>query len=140
MIIKYLIDIIFFMSHPKYEDDPKLCNLVQYCMKKRWNYNESKEFLKNNGYTLSAKQFQRIKKRIFDSNRIKVKDISQTAHTQFTLDVLDQYCLMKNNLFEHFKNTDDFWEKKACTEAILKIDEQISRIYDSSDVVGNISF
>ena len=63
------------MTRPRYEDDPKLCNLVQCCMKKRWNYTESKAFLKQNGYTLLEKQFSkncivRIQKKSPSSNQI----------------------------------------------------------------------
>ena len=128
------------MSRPRYEDDPKLCNLVQCCMKKRWSYTESKEFLKQNGYALSEKQFQRIKKRITDLNKIKINELSQTAHSQFILDSLEQLCTMKKQIYEHSKNTDNIWQMKAGFETILKIDNQIAKIYDSSDIVGNIAF
>ena len=128
------------MGRPRYENDPKLCKLVQCCINKRWSYTESKDFLKQNGYTLSEKQFQRIKKRIADLNKIKINELSQTAHSQFILNSLERLCSMKKQLYEHSKNTDNFWEMKAGFEAILKMDNQISRIYDSSDIVGNITF
>ena len=128
------------MTRPRYEDDPKLCNLVQCCINKRWSYTESKEFLKQNRYALSEKQFQRTKKRIADLNKIKIKELSQTAHTQFILDSLEQLCAIKKQLYEDSKNTDIFWVKRACYEMILKVDNQIIKLYDSSYIVENITF
>ena len=126
------------MTRPRYEDDPKLCNLVQCCINKRWSYTESKEFLKQNGYTLSEKQFQRIKKRINDINDNKISEVSKTAHTQFTLESLNESCSMKREFEKCFKNTENFWEKIACCNMILKINDQIARILDSSSIIDKI--
>lgn len=126
------------MTRPRYEDDPKLCNLVQCCMKKRWSYAESKEFLKKNGYALSEKQFQRIKKRINDINDNKISEVAKTAHTQFTLESLNESCSMKREFEKCFKNTENFWEKIACSNMILKINDQIARILDSSSIIDKI--
>ena len=126
------------MSRPRYEDDTKLCNLVQYCMTKRWSYTESKEFLKQNGYALSEKQFQRIKKRINNINDTKISEVSKIAHTQFILNSLDELCFMKHDFVKWFKNTENFWEKKASSIMILKINDQIARTLDSSDIVDKI--
>ena len=126
------------MTRPRYEDDPKLCNLVQCCINKRWSYTESKEFLKQNGYTLSEKQFQRIKKRINDINDNKISEVSKTAHTQFILNSLNESCSMKREFEKCFKNTENFWEKIACCNMILKINDQIARILDSSSIIDKI--
>ena len=126
------------MTRPRYEDDPKLCNLVQCCINKRWSYAESKEFLKKNGYALSEKQFQRIKKRINDINDNKISEVAKTAHTQFTLESLNESCSMKREFEKCFKNTENFWEKIACCNMILKINDQIARILDSSSIIDKI--
>ena len=126
------------MTHTRYEDDTKKCNAVRLCMYKRLTYEESKPFLDKHGYLLSAKQFQRIKKRINDINDNKISEVAKTAHTQFTLESLDGLCLMKREFEKRFKNTENLWQKIACSNMILKINDHIARILDSSSIIDKI--
>ena len=126
------------MSQPRYEDDAKKYDAVRHCINKRLTYEESKPFLVKLGYSLSPKQFQRIKKRINDINDTKISEVSKIAYTQFTLDSLDELCFMKHEFEKWFKNTENFWEKKASSLMILKINDQIARTLDSSDIVDKI--
>ena len=126
------------MSQPRYEDDTKKFDAVRHCINKRLTYEESKPFLDKLGYSLSAKQFQRIKKRINDIDDNKISEVAKTAYTQFTLDTLNELCSMKREYEKLFKKTENFWEKKASSNMILKINDQIARILDSSSIIDKI--
>ena len=126
------------MTHPRYEDDTKKCDAVRLCINKRLTYEESKPFLDKLGYSLSAKQFQRIKKRINDINENKISELAKTAHTQFTLESLDKLCLMKREFEKWFKKTENFRQKIDSSNMILKINDQIARTLDSSSIVDRI--
>ena len=126
------------MARPKYEDDTKKCDAVRLCINKRLTYEESKPVLDKLGYSLSPKQFQRIKKRINDINDTKISEVSKIAHTQFILNSLDELCFMKHDFVKWFKNTENFWEKIACSNMILKINDQIARLLDSSSIIDKI--
>ena len=126
------------MSQHRYEDDAKKYDAVRHCINKRLTYEESKPFLVTLGYSLSPKQFQRIKKRINDINDNKISEVSKTAHTQFILNSLNESCSMKREFEKCFKNTENFWEKIACSNMILKINDQIARLLDSSSIIDKI--
>ena len=126
------------MAPPKYEDDTKKCDAVRHCINKRLSYEESKPFLDKLGYSLSIKQFQRIKKRINDMDDNKISEVAKTAHTQFTLESLNESCSMKREFEKCFKNTENFWEKIACCNMILKINDHTARTLDSSSIIDKI--
>ena len=67
------------MSQHRYEDDAKKYDAVRHCINKRLTYEESKPFFVKLGYSLSPKQFQRIKKRMNNINTTKIYEVYKIA-------------------------------------------------------------
>ena len=118
------------MSRKRYEeDDPELFHLVRMCRGLRYNEAVRTVFsLKN--IKISEKKFRRIKTRIAELDD-KFKDVVPMTNRVFAVNAIDTLTPLLKYFVDYFKDNKDFCKKKAASEPISKIINELAKYHDA---------
>jgi len=111
----------------KNRHEPELVDAARYCIQRRLSYSEAVEELKNMGFKVSEKTYQRIKSDLGDDNVRKLQLIHKRSpiikeSMQNTEDVMKP-------MWHILHNSDNNWEKMSAAAMIIKCSIMMAKYY-----------
>lgn len=101
----------------KYKRDPELVAAVRSCVNRLITYKEAISELKNLGFPISEKTFQRIKSEIKDEKIARYDQISETAPIiQESMNLVDNVVVTMSDVMY---NSPDKWQKMKAAKILL---------------------
>ena len=111
----------------KNRHEPELVDAARYCIRRRLSYSEAVEELKNIGFDVSEKTYQRIKSDIGDDNVRKLQQIHKRSPI-IKESMLNTQDIMKP-MWDILHSSDNNWEKMSAAAMILKCGIMMAKYY-----------
>lgn len=115
-----------------YVRDPRLKTLIIYCLIQRFNENESLGYLKAEGYDITVRTLERIKKKIKEDESSRLNEIAKSGFVSQHLERIDQLELIQKEMWSRYYQEKDPSKQVAILLTLAQIQPYLSQYYESS--------
>lgn len=126
------------MTHVKYRNDPRLVEMVRSCAARRLSYDEAVSEISRLGYKISTKTYQRIKTDLEKFKTERLGSISEEGHAVFTIDSIDVFKAIEDELWEIVRTTKDNWQKIKSLQIIKENRSVAAEFYESTPIINDL--
>jgi len=121
----------------QYQNDPKVIDMVKYCMKLRLTEKETVEKLATMNYDVNVRTVRRIKQKIPKPQRLDI--LVEHGASHFIIESLDDFQKMENEADQVEKSTDNDFAKLQAISLKTRIRKMMADFYDAAPVVAALS-
>jgi hypothetical protein len=93
---------------------------------------EAKQYLEDKGYTMSLKQYDRIKKNIIDNRHSRINEIANTGFIDAHLEAIDTFLNIKREMWINYHNETHPYKKVEILTQIANLQPYINEYYSST--------
>jgi len=121
----------------QFQNDPKVIDIVKYCMELRLSEKEIVEKLATMGYPVCQRTVGRIKQKIPKPQRPDI--LAEEGLLQFVTESLDDFKEMEKTIDQIIKSSDNDYAIIRAIDTKTRIRKSMAEFYDSASVVAALS-
>lgn len=115
-----------------YTRDKNLRLLIINCIATRKTEQESLTYLKNSGYDIKARQFNRIKSRIKADRHKRIGEIANTGFIDAHLEAIDTFIKIKAEMWKQYDSEQHPYKKVEILTQIANLQPYINEYYSAT--------